>query len=394
MTVSSYPQWRMALYNRFGMPLGPIREALGRSMSLKMNDIDTLKFSVSFDNPIAGMIAPLETVVKVWRVIGEPGSPVYYAPTSPIFAGVVAPLTESGQDRKLEVTVNSPLWRLKYRFLRETVMLGNPSPLVGAAMDQSDMIWYLIDYTNAFDYTGIAKGNFETTLSRRRIFKRRSAIWESVQGLASLTDGVDMVARYYHDDGDPTMMYLDTVDAQAIFRPGVQFHWNVGRRNMGPPTRNFDVDQFATRVDLDAEANGLFNSAAVTDVDLLNRYGLYERVESVNNMTDNASLSDLGNAILDQYGHPLMTVEAQPDADKAPYFGKDYNLGDVVGFRSDDGRMSFALLKRIYGADLTMDDNDRETINLITARDSTGQVTDDNGNFNEQMENIDDGGEV
>lgn len=376
--------WKIILYDRFGNPIGPIFQARNRKLTFKMNDVDQLDFSLPLTHPMAASIVPLKTVIKVWRSISIPlDTRGYWNPENPCFCGVVGPMDEEGSNDDFPVTAYAPLWRLQFRFIRELTQIGYlPPPAVLGVdynlVDQSEIAAELIDYTNAFDFTGISRGDMETTVARGRSYDVRTQIWTSIQEMTGLTNGFDIHPRYVHlSDGDPTLMLFDTVDALGDPLPKVQFHYRVGRKNLTDMTRTFDVSNFCTHVDVDGQGDGTVTSVSIEDSDLIDEYGLYERVEKLDNILDTSQLTDYGNAILDNYSIVQTTFNPVFTPRLGPFFGRDFNMGDSIVLVANYGRMNFSTMQRVYGMELDMDDQNAETCTITLARDSTDTIDSD-----------------
>lgn len=377
------PTWRMVIYDRNGFPIGPIYDASSRKLQLAINGIDTLDFSIRLDHPAAAYLRPYETIIKVWRTISIPQDTAnYYNPQDPIFCGIVGPMDQGGESNQIPITVKSPFWMLQNRYVRELLQLGNPLPLVGPAMDAGEIAMYLIDYTNQFGETGIVRGDIEPTQTIRQAYEVRQEIWKAIEELTQSTGGFDIYPRYVHlGDGDKTLMIFNVASSYGIAQPKIQLHYNVGRKNLKDITRRFETEGFCTSVDVDGQGDGLTASVHIEDSDAVAKYGLWERVDKLDNILDTGSLADHGNSVLDHFSDPPQVIEPVLTPRIGPHFGRDYGLGDIVAIRAHKALLDFGVMKRVYGATLEMDDSNFETTSLTTSRDTSGQIEDNGEDF-------------
>jgi hypothetical protein len=141
--------------------------ATSRTMNFYLNGVDDAGFNLYLDDPMAALIIPTKSYIKIWRHIYEAdGTTLIFEDESnePAFAGIVQSTVKDGDSNTMTVKAFSPLWRLQSRFhVRNHYLKINPDttdPYTG-----SEVIFKLIDLLNtAFpatgdEYTGIEQGS-------------------------------------------------------------------------------------------------------------------------------------------------------------------------------------------------------------------------------------------
>jgi hypothetical protein len=364
--------WHTELFNLGGDFIGILKPNQPK-LSFVFNGIDSYSWAMRLEDPLADEVQPLETIVKVWRRVGDQVVDSRY----PSFAGIVGPISE-GSGNVVNFTAYSPLWRLQSRFVW--------TRLEYKATDQSRIVWNLIDYTNTRagaggpGATGIILGTIPTSVDRDRAYDRGQNIWSAITDLNGL-GGFDLAPRYVHLAGQPQMLEFNTLPINGAYRPLARVDYHVGANNCDDMTRQIGVDPgvFATQVreegQGDTGAAPFVARPVAPDIDpAILRYGLYERWDQADNVQDTVLLGDMADETLAQSATPLATVQPTISPVKPPYYGVDYLIGDMLPVAANRGRMRFNVPLRVYQADLSLTDNNLESVQLTMTRDLSETV--------------------
>ncbi len=370
-----------------------IEHATNRTLQFPLNGVDNLNFSVYLDDPMAGNINRLSTVVKVWRTVRNDGGGIIYSDdgANPCFAGVVAYTQKNGDENIMNVSCQSPLWRLQSRFhllnhyLKTNLDTDEP-------YTQSELMWKLIDLVNnAFGLedsnTGIAKGTFASGSDPEMapyFVPKGSNTWANIfDEIMSRPGGVDIIPRYYHSDGDPTMMYFDTEEKRGGGASAFRYHTGSGD-NLSNLTEEIQVvpGEFANY--LWAVGDGGPNSGKIAMVENIEGSDGYSNIGIYMRRADYPDIKKIGLAgpppthlkavaawefAQAQFPKPSYECELSPAG--GTYFGAHFNVGDTVSVVGSKGALSVSASQRIFEVTASISDNNMETSSVILSEDFT-----------------------
>jgi hypothetical protein len=405
--------WHIKHYDRFGNAINTnyasyvigegstneILHATNRQLGFYLNSIDTLNFSVYLDDPVATQIKRLESFIKVWRTWPGGGDPS----NQPCFAGIVGNHQKIGSQNIMNVSAYNPLWRLQLRFhLLNHYLKTNPD--TDEEYRQSELIWRLIYFvSNAFgptvSNTGIEEGIFSDRFSEITMapyFQPKGAnVWSEIfDGILAKASSIDIIPRYHHTSGNSRLMYLDTALKRGTDKSGsvsFEYHtttpsncddfneleevipgkfgnyvWAVGAG--GPNSGKVAVAQDAGFLDEGYNRIGIYMVRNdYPDVKRLGVLGANPPITATHLRAN--SLNDLDRAIVPDHRYEIVLSEAANI-----YYGKDFSIGDVVEVNASKGAISASGLKqRVYECNLSMSDNNVETVQPRIANDFTGK---------------------
>jgi hypothetical protein len=365
-----------------------VAHATDRQLGFYLNNLDTCSFSIYLDDPMAAQISRLNSFIKVWRNV-----PGYSDPSNqPCFAGIVTQTTKNGAQNTMQVTAYSPLWRLQTRFhLLNHYLKKNPN--TGLTYTQSELIMRLITLTSqafgSVSYIGIDRGTFYDNGSEVKVapyFQPKGAnVWAEIfDGILSLAGSVDIIPRYHHTSGSSRLMYLDTALKRGG-NSGTTFSFHSGSpSNCDDMTEleSVNPDKFANYVW--AVGQGGANSgkvAASQDTGLMNSLGVYmkrtdyEDVKRIGvagpppTFLRARAVNDLARAIVPDTAY---TATLSPAGNI--YYGRDFDIGDLVHLSASKGAMQINTSQRLYECVLTNSDNNMETAAPTLSKDFTGKV--------------------
>lgn len=379
-----------------------IYHATDRKLGFYLNNYDTFEFTLYLDDPMAAQISRLGSFIKVWR-----SAPGYSdAGNQPCFAGIVYYHQKQGANGTMIVKCASPLWILQLRFhLLNHYLKTNPD--TSADYKQSELIWRLIYFiSNAFgpivSQTGIEKGTFYDVASEivmAPYFQPKGAnVWTEIfDGILARAASVDIIPRYFHSNGSPTLMYLDTalkrgadksgsvdfsyntttpsncddIVEEEFVQPGKfgNYVWAVGAG--GPNSGKVAVAEDNSAIEVGYNNIGIYMKREdYSDVKRLGVLGA-NPPQTATHLRANA-LNDLARARI-----PDLNYAATLSTAASIYYGKDFVIGDVVSLNAQKGALNISGLKqRIYECVLSMSDNNMETANVRASHDFTGKVAD------------------
>lgn len=399
--------WTLRHYNLSGDPItaayydgsvsNVIRGATDRQVHFVVDNYEDLSFSIYLDDPMAAVIQPLTSVVKLWRTIyNDVGDVVYEdGPSTPCFSGFVMGTSKDGAGGQMKVRVNSPLWRLRTRFhVNNHYFRLNPS--TSSLYTTSELIWKFIDLLqNAFDtispdgtarsYMGMQKGNFmwDDDPPATPYFQAKGANgWSNIfDTIMTKAECPELIPRYYHGDGSSIQMYLDTNQARGSDKTGpVQFRYHTGSSdNLDNLTEDIEISPYSNSTDSGGFANYVWavgqggpNSgkiALANNIDgaygyethkVYQKFGYYGDIKLFDN-----TITDIAEGDLKRVRKPPVTygIEVSPAApDGTPQYGQHYVCGDAVSLHANKGALQVSgAQQRIFECTLRMSENNMET---------------------------------
>lgn len=353
--------WTVVLYSKDGTRIGPLRELQGQTVTYRHRGIDQFSFTMRLEAKLADEIEELSTSVRMWRRRdGITPNPLF-----PDFAGVVGPIVEDGDAGTFTVTCFSPLWKLRGRHLHTPLRLTE---------DQSDLVMSLISHTNAFDHTGIYPGALESTVTRTREWEQDQNIWQAIEELMLVLGGINVMPVYVADDpvnGPAALMRLTTSLDRGALRPDAALHWRVGKRNVeGGFSRSSSVEpgEYGNYVSMLGQVAADAGIRAVNmDAAEITARGLYEIIETRDNVQTFAALDALSQDLLDRRKFPIKVIGATISPINGPVYGLDYTVGDTLPVVGRRGRLQVASNLRAHEATLSLSDNGTERTQLALA---------------------------
>jgi hypothetical protein len=341
---------------------------------------------------MAYVIKPLTSVVKLWRTIYNDSGSVIYAdgPNSPAISGFVAYTGKAGAAGQMRVRVYSPLWRLRTRFHVNNHFL-SINQETGNPYTESELIWKFIDLLqNAFgpagpteqmrSYMGMEKGNFMWASDpiMAPYFQAKGASgWANIfDSILSRADSPELIPRYYHADGSPIQMYLDTNKARGSDKTAsVHFRYRTGANdNLDDLTEDIEIQpgEFANYLWTVGQGGPNSGKLALAENIDDDQYGyntvkVYQHLVHVNDVqTFDDNLQKMAEGELFKVRKPPatynMVISPAASITTTPQYGKDYVCGDAVSLSGSKGALSISNVKqRIFECTLRMSENNVET---------------------------------
>jgi hypothetical protein len=377
----------------FNTTSNEVFHATNRSMNFYLNGIDDCGFSLYLDDPMASLIVPTKSVIKVYRTIyASDGTTVLYqdGDTYPCFAGTVASSIKNGDSNTMDIKVFSPLWRLQSRFHVFNHYLvtdqDTSQPYTGTGL-----IFKLIDLLNqAFPatgdaYTGIEPGmrNWvdEPQISPYFVAKG-SNTWSIIfDDLMARPAAADIIPIYV-DDTTNVMMILDTSEKRGLdISSTIQFRYHTTNSNCDNITENIEANpnEFANYLWVIGQGGANSGKVAVAwdnnsgDFDS-NSIGMYMKTIDKSAIKRLSALPPIADAELKQSRWPKFSYSVDVSPLGGLIYDYHYKIGDVVGLVATKGALNVSANQRIYQVGLTMSDNNVEIASPLVANDFYGKV--------------------
>jgi len=326
------------LAGRGGAPEAELTEATSRSLKLKLLDPHEASFNTSGYSAEALRLEDLITDLWVYR------------DGTNLFRGRVANIGDQLDIAAYDLTVACRDYRevLLRRLLQ--------ADRTWTSVEQSTIAWNLIQDTQALDggNLGIVQGAWPTTgVVRPSVtFTAGDTVWESIKKLGQMANGFDFdidadlqANLYYPQRGSDVGAVLDYGGIVTQM------------------TRAWDPAQFANAI-RQSGADGV--TPVITSVPGLAAApeGRWEAQYSDTQLTtaDMVAQTAATNLARASMPVPTYTVTLAPDAWGGP---SHFWLGDYVTFAVKAGRLNEVVKVRVFEIDVSLDDNDVETVNVV-----------------------------
>ena len=262
--------------------------------------------------------------------------------------------TIDGDTRRLAVRAVGwlDLWASRYTDASE----------VYTATDAGQIAWDLIDDSQSLtngDF-GITEGEIQASVNRDRTYQYKN-IKDAIIQLSEVVNGFDFEFTwdkqfnvYYPNIGsdrpDIVFTYPGNIKRLSFLRDGTDIANKILARGSG-----FGVDVF---------------QATASDTVSQGIYKLREKFIQFNDVTDADTLQEHADGELLNYAKFYDMPDIVVDGSLAPVFGA-YGLGDIVRIYIGEERNIFQVINgsyRIEAMDLSIDDQDQETVRLRLMR--------------------------
>jgi hypothetical protein len=374
-----------------------IFHATNRTLNFYLNGVDDCSFTLYLDDPMAYLISPLKSIIKVWRTIRDQNGYLIYQDEedAPSFCGVVGYTIKDGDSNTMQIKAFNPQWRLQFHFhLLNHYLLRNPDTSNNYL--QSELMWKLIDLiNNAFgvnSFTGIAQGLFDWSGEPEiapYFVAKGSNTWSNIfDDIMNRAAGSDIWPRYFHNDYDPILMYFDTFEKRGQDKTSdIKFNYHTGDAdNLENLTEEIQAipNEFANY--LWAVGQGGPNAGKVAMAENnsgasgswgYNEVGVYMKTVDRREIKRLSALQPIADAELAQSKIPKYAYSITVSPASGIFYGDnmDYMVGDVVELNADKNALYVSQLpQRIYQCSLAMSENNVETSSPLIANDFYGKV--------------------
>lgn len=361
----NFPKWRMLYTDYAGNPYGEILDAHDRQFNFNLLTPNTISFSPKLS---ASMSAPLLT--------NKEGLILLYRNNTHAMTAELSSIQTTGDesDHALTVTaVETMHARLTKRLLgKSSTGLTGPT----SATDQGSWLMDQLDALNAENKTGLRAGNITASGTISGGTWRYKPFMELMQELAATTNGFD----FYQRARDPKTTgvtgaidikpVIGTTRSNVVFGYGGvpdnarSYEWLVDATNM--INRGFVLPpEFPDNAGLKIAQSD--NAGSQTS------RGLREVVipSDLNDYTLRSQLLTLHMFIRANPREQFIIQPAYADGSgRVHEFLDDYNVGDMIRGRvTDQGLLLLDAMVRIYGVQVTLNDEGQEAVDLTLIND-------------------------
>lgn len=347
--------WKFALATLDGKSVGE-PTAYGRRVSLGISRVNTFGFRIKGTDQCCEALAAGSSMIKVYD---SAGGLITYGP-------VIGDDEEGSAGKGVSVQVAGAdlAWRFGKRYVAKD-LTG-----VGTSYntDSGSIAHAGLTEINTEDATGVLVGNKDAFVSRSVTYLWKRYL-DELSELGAIEGSYEWGLRYV-DGGAATApdVYLDLLSRLGQDRTSTVFlEYGTGRRNCSAYQRARTIDQLAT--DVWVLGGGGTTIVAASNAAARAGYGRHEDVINYGDIASAALLDALAAAHVAIRRKPRQIWSLTPFAKKAPKYGVDYVVGDLVSARIvARGRTLLSGTVRIWGVDIEIDElgNERPTLKLTS----------------------------
>ncbi len=413
-------EWLMGVYDRAGVSYDStsfdgsvtdeyLKHFTNASLTIPLNGIDTLTFSLLLTDPAAQLIGMKNTVIRLWRNINDTVHSKTRTPPegTPDFCGIVTGIDIDGEGGTVTYTVQGILWLVQTHFhLNNHRSVNDPSSYGGIhyeganandlPFDESAMMFRLIDLINgAFKNTGGDTGirkpltraytghgyltgeslYWPQTIRVDPFYNTKGDYtWPLITDLLGRDASPDLTPEYIWNPGGVETMYFKTALVRGTdISDTFSFDYRTGSKNVENVTSSAQVvpGEYADWIWVsgDGGPNGGYLSQKEDD-DVQAEFGIFMSHENIpgNKKADIEQYATAKLKKATQADAPFYQVSLTPAS--PIYYGIDFEVGDRVTLNADKGALLISGIKqRIYKATLSYSDNNVETCSLEISAD-------------------------
>jgi hypothetical protein len=356
-------KWTAVLTNLAYKPLNEPRTTKSLSYSRALNKLATCSFQIALDDPLSPTLSTTAAFVKLYR-----GTSLRYF--GPI---VTAEETIDRESKSLAIT-SADGWILQKRLAGKSAT----GQVFSTATDLAQIAKSLIDTTNTMAETGISTTTVTMSAASARTYTAGPYrfILEIVQELGSALDGFDWrlvpIENWVNGAVSGTKFaYMHAVPVIGSNQPTAIFEYGLNTRS--------NVLNYTKTTSRDGQANLVFLAGAdyvspVSDSDpsAQGTWGVQEDILTMGDLTDATMRAQIAAEHIIVRSRPRTLIKLTPHIDpgvtgRLPQPFVDYDIGDTITARIvDNGLVKFAGLLRVYGINVSIDEQGFERIELVT----------------------------
>ena len=375
MALGDNSRWRFVVTDMSGGTSSPgcgaVLNTTGKQYSHHLNAGRTAQFTVDITNPVANYILTNRAMCKVYRKTKVSNT------WQLLLVGDIISVDESGQGDMglMTCVVADPFWRIQRRVLGTgTDALGRGTGYTdgsaGSTVDVSNLILHIIQTLQGTYNMGLIQGTVNlcgTTSYLGPLYMQNPG--DIIQQLLAILGGPNMrinPLEPYNLMPNTIIGSVDIVPAIGTNRPNTFFEYGCGQRNVATYDRILTLDGLANSIisvpqgfpDVVASGDGVLYSS---DSSSMSAIGLYQDIIQ-DDLTTQALRQLLASANLAVRKNARQQITFTPTVNCTLDYNVDYAVGDTVGARAFvSGTYRYNGTVRIYGVDISVDDNDTET---------------------------------
>lgn len=367
-------RWKFELADLSGRRLADITAiARNRALAYRLNGVSRLSFEVPADDPKIRNVHTdgyryLEEGVRLVK-----GRRYELNPTTGVFGyklrylGLVWQVQDTGteNDAGCAVTCADLLVRLGKRY---TAKRREFTATQGTTIGKT-----LVDEANVIAPTGIVTGTVEASPTRSVVYQWRQLL-DAIGELSTSFDGFDLDLVPNDDPATLSSSNLATLNflgRKGTVRPNAAFVWGAAGHNVNRVERLVNMDKLANVVTLLGATNTGGDQILSSRVDAASvaALGRYEDLEAFTEISTPTYLDALASDLIALSASRRELVQFVPAPGRSPLPFDNFDLGDTVPITIGDRlRGGLAGYQRVYGFDLVLDENARELVNGVYAK--------------------------
>lgn len=337
--------WRFAVADRTGRSIGELR-AKNRRLDIAVSRTFTASCTVRTSDPLWDVIAAGDAMLKVY----DSGQSLRLY--GPIISDEEA---AAGQGASVAIAAADLSWDLAKRYLgKDPAGIGR----VFTTTDSGEIAHTGLNEINAEAATGVIPGNRDSFITRTITY-----LWKPYLALlgelGAIAGSYEWELRYV--DGTPPTVYLDLLGKLGSNRTASVFlEYGTGSKNCSAYRRLRTIEKRASHVWVLGSGSTIVVNA-YDDAAAAAR-GRAEDVISYGDIGSAALLDALAAAHVAIRKDPRILIQMTPAPKKAPGYGVDWSLGDLVNARAVvANKVRFSGAARIWGASIAIDELGNET---------------------------------
>lgn len=318
--------------------IGELRYVRDKNISLGLNQTGSCGFTMRIDDPLAAMLDPWATCI-----IAQRNDRV-------IWSGPVINFNSTTPNDRVSVSSNGWFERLNHRYLLGTVTYND--------QDAGYIASQLLTISNNYANTFIVPGTVESTQLRTRTYPIDAVIGQEIQQLAEVESGFDWTIN-------PETRNFDIHAKLGSIKDSVAFQYNTGVKNVASADESIDGSIMTN----DIRARGKFATGFTDDYISKYKYGTLQDVRVLSDVPDTNILLAYTGAEIIYRSQPRVVYSFVPQRTGVPGVPRpfdDYNIGDVVSFSANRGRIQVEdQAVRIFAIDISIGDDGSEHVNKL-----------------------------
>lgn len=364
--------WSLLLADLAGVTKGEINNASDRSVSFAFNRLNTGSFRVRLDHPLANDLLEGDSLIKVYQRLSGSTTPTIRMVAEIVSVEEVASESDPGS---LAVTfAEAGFWRLSHRLIGKSID-GYSRGTALAPVTRGSIAQNVIETVNAEKDTGVRIGTIADTATGFVGPWFYKPVSEAIGELSATLDGFDFrfdPVEPVTDGAGLKIATFRTAGAIGQTQANTVFEFGTGKRNIKSLKRQISRDGLLTKgyhlppgfPETPEAVVSAENTPAIA------ARGLHEAL-----VTSDIATADLRAALVREHvavrKQPRQLITFEPTS-YGSEFRADYDVGDVVTARARvAGSTRFNGLFRIYGVDVSINDNGLATYSLTLINSET-----------------------
>lgn len=355
--------WTAVLTDMSYKPLGGLRTTGSLTYSRTLNKLATCSFQIALNDAMSFTLASTAAFIKLYR-----GTTLRY------FGPIVTAEETIEPNGKSIAATSADGWILQKRLAGKS----STGQIFSVATDVAQIAKSLIDTTNTMAETGISTTTVTMSAGSSRTYTAGPYrfILEIVQELGSALDGFDWrfvpIENWVNGAVSGTKFaYLHAVPLIGSNQPTAIFEYGLNTRS--------NVLDYHKTTSRDGQANLVFLAGqdfvapvSASDATAQATWGVQEDILSLGDLTDATMRSQIAAEHVAVRSYPRNIIKITPhidpgDTGRLPQPFVDYDIGDTITARIvDNNQVRFAGLLRVYGINVTVDEQGFERIELVT----------------------------